>query len=419
MRGLAERWRPRGLRPPVPPGRQILPVALATLAVVAAASTNASGARVTTVTTLPPATIGSPDGSSLSLGQDGQPGYPGGPAPTIPANGVPGTPGSSQTVGTAAGGLAANGIPEVALKAYKAAEKRLASESPTCRIPWSVIAAIGRVESNHGRFAGATLLADGRSDPPILGIPLDGTRAGTARIADTDGGKYDGDPTYDRAVGPMQFIPSTWALFAVDGDGDGKADPFDLDDVAVAAGRYLCRAGGDLSTEAGRQSAVFAYNHSDDYVRLVLDLADAYASGASVDTLPAPDRDPRPITASDPDEDLPPATIGPPPASTRTTSPTPPRTTKPPKPKPSTTTRPPTPSPTRTSPSTSPTTTPTATPSPTCTPAPTPTETPTGTPTSSPTTTPSPTPTPTDTPTGTPTGSPTTSPSPTLPTCPT
>ena len=415
MRGLADRWRPRGLRPPVPPGRQILPVALATLAVVAAASTNASGARVTTATALPPATVGVPYDTGLTPGSGQYPGFPGAPSPTMPANGVPGTPGSSEAVGTAAGGLAANGIPEVALKAYRAAEKRLATESPDCKVSWSVIAAIGRVESNHGRFAGATLLADGRSDPPILGIPLDGTRAGTARIADTDGGKYDGDPTYDRAVGPMQFIPSTWALFAVDGDGDGKADPFDVDDVAVAAGRYLCRAGGDLSTETGRQAAVFAYNHSDDYVRLVLSLADAYASGATVDTIPAPDRDPRPIPPQDPD--LPPATVGTPPAGTPSATPKPSPTKTTPKPTP---TKKPTPSPTRTTPSTSPTSSPTGTPTPTCTPAPTPTGTPTGTPTPtpSPSETPSPTPTPTEPPTGTPTGSPTTSPSPTVPTCP-
>ena len=139
-------------------------------------------------------------------------------------------------------------------------------------MPWTLVAAIGRVESNHGRFGGATLLADGRSNPPIVGIPLDG-RPGVALIGDTDGGQYDGDPVHDRAVGPMQFIPGTWALFATDGDHDGKSDPFDIDDAAAAAANYLCRAGGDLSTEAGQRNAVYSYNRSDSYVPLVLALA--------------------------------------------------------------------------------------------------------------------------------------------------
>jgi Transglycosylase SLT domain len=304
--------------------------------------------------------------------------------------------------GEAAEGLAANGIPTVALAAYKAAEKRIATDQPACGISWTLVAAIGRVESNHGRFAGATLLKDGRSDPPILGIALDGTRAGVARIADTDGGRYDGDTSFDRAVGPMQFIPSTWAMFAVDGDGDGKSDPFDIDDVALAAATYLCKAGGDLATLGGQRNAVYAYNHSDSYVRLVLDLAGEYATGARVDDLPAPDRDPRPLPPPK-KPTLPPATVGTPPATTA------------PKPTPAPTT-------TRPRPSSSPPVTrpPTPTPSPTCTPAPTPTGTPTGSPTTSPSPTPTPSPTtpsPTPTVSGTPTVTPT--PSPTLPTCPT
>lgn len=417
MRGLADRWRPRGLRPPAPAGRHTLPVALAALAIVAAASTSASGARVTEAGTLPPASVG-------------MPAYPGG-GPTAPEfqlptgsatapaaspgtarpAGSPGSPGCALGVcdqgpatGEAAQGMAANGIPTVALTAYRAAEKRMATERPACGISWTLIAAIGRVESNHGRFAGATLLRDGRSDPPILGVALDGSRAGVARITDTDGGRFDGDASFDRAVGPMQFIPSTWALFAVDGDGDGRSDPFDIDDVALAAAGYLCKAGGDLATLGGQRDAVFAYNHSEEYVRLVLDLAGEYATGARVDDLPSPDRNPRPLPAPRKPV-LPPATVGTPPATTpRPTTPAPTTT----RPKPST------------SPPATRSPTPTPTPSPTCTPAPTPTGTPTGSPTTSPSPTPTPSPTtPTPTPSGS--GSPTVTPtpSPTLPTCPT
>ena len=120
--------------------------------------------------------------------------------------------------------LAATGIPAVALNAYRLAAARLASADPGCGVHWSLLAGIGRVESNHGRYGGATLTANGESRPPIIGPALDGTGA-TAYIADTDGGRLDGDPRVDHAVGPMQFIPATWASYGVDGNGDGVAEP--------------------------------------------------------------------------------------------------------------------------------------------------------------------------------------------------
>ena len=194
--------------------------------------------------------------------------------------------------------LTASGIPAAALTAYQ----RAAAAAPKgCGISWSLLAAIGRVESNHGRFGGATLGADGRSTPHVLGPVLDGTS--TALIPDTDGGRLDGSTTYDRAVGPMQFIPSTWARYGVDADGDGVADPFDINDAAAAAARYLCVAGGNLTTTAGQARAVLAYNHSDSYVATVLTLAAAYSGGRV--TLPAA----QPLPAIEPVNPAPPSAL--------------------------------------------------------------------------------------------------------------
>jgi membrane-bound lytic murein transglycosylase B len=181
-------------------------------------------------------------------------------------------------------GLAANGIPNVALNAYRVAAARMANAQPGCGIDWALLAGIGREESDHGRFAGATLNADGTSTPRIIGIPLNGN--GTEVITDSDGGGIDGDPIYDRAAGPMQFIPTTWAAYGTDATGDGRADIFNINDAALSAARYLCAAGGNLRTHAGQVAAVLTYNHSDQYLAQVLALADAYRTGTPVHGIP-------------------------------------------------------------------------------------------------------------------------------------
>ena len=209
---------------------------------------------------------GAPDGALLLAS-----------APTHVADSQPAGP-------QVATGLAANGIPNVALNAYRVAAERMATAQPWCGIEWSLLAGIGRIESNHGRFRGAVLNADGTSTPQIKGPPLNGGQF--AFIRDTDGGRFDGDTAVDRAVGPMQFIPSTWSSYGIDGDGNGTEDPFDIDDAALASAHYLCVAGRDLRTLEGKQRAVLAYNHSDSYVAEVLALAAAYAAGIPVDDLP-------------------------------------------------------------------------------------------------------------------------------------
>ncbi|MFC6287995.1 lytic transglycosylase domain-containing protein [Nocardioides sp. GCM10027113] len=194
-------------------------------------------------------------------------------APGVTAPGIEGKR-AEKVVATAS----ANGIPSAALAAYQRAETVINSADKGCNITWQLIAAIGRVESDHGRANGNTLGKDGVARPGIFGIPLDGRR-GTAVISDTDAGQYDADAEWDRAVGPMQFIPSTWSVVGVDADGDAKRDPQDIDDAALASAVYLCSGNDDLSTVAGQRAAVYRYNHSESYVDLVLSIMNAYLSG--------------------------------------------------------------------------------------------------------------------------------------------
>jgi membrane-bound lytic murein transglycosylase B len=183
--------------------------------------------------------------------------------------------GTAGTVST----LATNGIPAAALFAYRRAETLLGKADAACHLPWTLVAAIGRVESNHGRTNGNSLDADGSATPGIYGVPLDGND-GRAKITDTDSGALDKNSVYDLAVGPMQFIPSTWKTVGVDSDNDGSKDPQNINDAATAAGIYLCAGEGDLSTDDDAAAAVKRYNHSDAYVDLVLKIAAAYEQGA-------------------------------------------------------------------------------------------------------------------------------------------
>ncbi len=175
------------------------------------------------------------------------------------------------------------GVPARALRAYGAAELAQRAATPDCGLSWTTLAGIGRVESDHGRL-GADLDADGVPRPLIVGVALDGSE-GVQEIRDTDGGALDGDAVFDRAVGPMQFLPTTWARFGADGDGDGDADPHQLDDAARAAAAYLCDGGRVLATGGGWWDAVLAYNRSGEYARLVWGASERYARPVNVSDL--------------------------------------------------------------------------------------------------------------------------------------
>jgi murein DD-endopeptidase MepM/ murein hydrolase activator NlpD len=106
-------------------------------------------------------------------------------------------------------------------------------------IPWQVLAAINKIESNFGRNMG---------------------------------------PSSAGAVGWMQFMPSTWLRWGTDATSDGIADPWDPEDAVFSAARYLAAAGGREDLARG----VFAYNHADWYVQDVLDLANVFGNGGGV-----------------------------------------------------------------------------------------------------------------------------------------
>ncbi|WP_282083091.1 lytic murein transglycosylase [Streptomyces tendae] len=175
---------------------------------------------------------------------------------------------------------AQSGIPATVLRAYRAAEAAVGRTDPGCRLPWELLAAIGKVESGQAR--GGAVDRNGTTLGRITGPPLDGR--GFALIRDTDGGAHDGDTVYDRAVGPMQFLPSTWARWGADGNRDGRADPNNIFDAALAAGHYLCAGDRDLGRAADLDRAVLSYNNSRTYLELVRHWLEFYSRG--VHTVP-------------------------------------------------------------------------------------------------------------------------------------
>jgi hypothetical protein len=258
----------------------------------------------------------------------------------------------------------------------------VAEAPPACHLEVAHLAAIGQVES--GSAGGRTIGPDHRVSPAIYGPLLDG--GPFAVVPDSDGGRYDGDTGYDRAVGPLQFLPGTWVTAGRDGDADGVRDPQNVFDAALATAGYLCGDGRDLALDADLRSAVLSYNASEDYLDAVLqwvahfrrhglgalgDVAFLVASGGRASDLDGPEE-----VVTPPQEDeaaTSTAASGGNPSSTRRPGPTTgtPTTTATPTATATSTATAPTPTTTTSTPAPSPTTTATPTPSTTTTATPT------------------------------------------------
>ena len=179
--------------------------------------------------------------------------------------------------GPAAAAGGALGIPPVVFSAYVAAETNASAITADCQVDWPVIAGIWKVESDHATYRGRTVNSDGMVIPPLFGVTLYGSIPGTAQIRDSDGGLLDGDPNWDRAVGPAQFLPRSWRAYGQDGNADGEADPQNVFDAALSTVAYLCLTSpGDYTTETDLAVALRRYNNSSEYVERVAGWIDYY-----------------------------------------------------------------------------------------------------------------------------------------------
>ncbi|AVT30070.1 murein transglycosylase [Plantactinospora sp. BC1] len=273
-----------------PSGRLTLP-ALLLFALVA--TTGAAGAFLIPATARQARPVDAGAATSLPPPSPTVPGFPVDPGglpsglPSPPAFGTPSVPAPpwNATGGRPSDVLAGWAgqigprvqISTTALQAYGYAELRVGQTTPGCQLRWTTLAAIGQVESAHGRANGAVLGANGIAAPEIIGLPLDGN-GGRMRIMDTEDGRLDRDATYDRAVGPMQFIPTTWEEIGADADGDGVENPHSIDDAALAAGNYLCKGGRNLSVASDWWSAILSYNDVRPYAQEVFNMANKYGT---------------------------------------------------------------------------------------------------------------------------------------------
>ncbi len=165
-------------------------------------------------------------------------------------------------------------IPDAALAAYQRSAAVMDKASPGSRLHWTLLAAVGRVLTDHGLRGDHRVDDRGNVRPGIVGKPV--LARGGQRVGDTEAGLLDKDRRFDRPVGPMLLTPADWSVVGVDGDTDGKRNPQDLDDASLALAVLLCAPGENLRTTEGKRAALPRINESPDFVRAVLEVEADY-----------------------------------------------------------------------------------------------------------------------------------------------
>lgn len=167
------------------------------------------------------------------------------------------------------------GVPARVLAAYQAVDGWCTG------LRWQLLAGIGAIESGHGATRGASAEpVTGEVTPWIFGPPLDGSPGVRALPVSRWLGWFGLGGPWQQAVGPMQFLPATFNASAVDQDGDGVANPHDIDDAVATAASYLC--GGKAGTIADERSALLRFNQDEGYVSAVLAYADQIGTGTEI-----------------------------------------------------------------------------------------------------------------------------------------
>jgi hypothetical protein len=173
------------------------------------------------------------------------------------------------------GALTVEDIPTPALAAYQRATTVINSADDRCHLDWELVAALGKVVTDHGRAHGSELDSEGVARPAVIGQRLSG-RHGTPRVADTDAGLLDKDSKLDRAVGPMLLLPAVWSVVSVDADSDGRRNPQDVEDAALGAAVLLCAGPGDFRNASHVRSEIRRYHSGAGYIRSVMGVRAAY-----------------------------------------------------------------------------------------------------------------------------------------------
>jgi hypothetical protein len=181
------------------------------------------------------------------------------------------------------GALTVADIPTAALVSYQRAAAVIDLADEHCHLDWELLAALGKVLTDHGRADGSELDDRGVARPAVVGERLTG-RHGTPRIADTDAGLLDKDLRLDRAVGPMLLLPSVWSVVNVDGDSDGRRNPQDIDDAALSAAVFLCAGPGDFRNASHVRSEIRRYHPGADYAKSVVGVLHAYRDAEALPT---------------------------------------------------------------------------------------------------------------------------------------